>query len=200
MKYLVTAEIKDAPCVNGGTDNSLMKSQLEMILNTVYSPSGLQVFTTLVTPNHGGNMYISETRPLSTYEDLVNAIEQGHIDDTGNIWTNYSPCPVCARTLLNHYSKASNKPTIHIAQIYTENDTYVDAVTSMQCLAKMEHVGFSIMPWNFNQFKRYINESCANRIDERNERMFKEEYMKLVAHVEFIHQVSQISHASSWCE
>ena len=162
MKYFVPAELKDATCVNRGTDNSLMRSQLEMILNTVYSQSGSQDFTTLVTPNQGGNMYISKTKPLSTYQDLLNAIEQGHIDDTGNIWTNYSPCPVCVRVLLDHYSKASNKPTIHIARIFTESDMYVDAVTSLQCLAKLEHVGFRIIPWDFNQFKQYINELCAN--------------------------------------
>ena len=201
MKYFVTAGFEDATCVNGGTDNSLTKSQLEMILNTVYPPSGLKVFTTLVTPNHGGNMYISETEPLSTYQALLNAIDSGNINDTGLIWTNYSPCPVCARALVGHY-KNSDKPAIHIAQIYTNNNTYGEAITSLQCLAKLEHEGFSIMPWDFNQFKQYINESCANKIDERDEgnSKFNEEYMKLVSQVEVIHEVSQSSHANSWCE
>ena len=171
-----------------------------MILNTVYSQSGSQVFTTLVTPNHGGNMYITETNPLTSYQALLNAIEQGHIDDTGNIWTNYSPCPVCARALLGHYNKASNKPTIHVARIFTDNNTFGAAVTSLQCLAKLEYEGFSIMPWDFNKFKQYITESCANEIDERDEGNFKEEYMKLVTQVEFIHEVSQNSHANSWCD
>ena len=105
MKYFVTAE--DPTCINGGTDNSLKKSQLEMILNTV---SGSQVFATLVTPNHGRDMYITDGletiyKPLKSYQNMFNAIEQGHIDDTGNIWANYSPCPICARALVHHYNK-----------------------------------------------------------------------------------------------
>ena len=55
------------------------------------------------------------------------------------------------------------------------------------------------MPWDFDKFKKYITESCANEIDERDEGKFKEEYMKLVAQVGFIHEVSQNSHANSWC-
>ena len=172
-----------------------------MILNTVYPQSGSQVFATLMTPNHGRNMYITETRPLNGYYSMLNDIEQSHIEDTGNIWTNYSPCPTCVLALLNYYNKPGNdKPTIHVARIYTESNKFSDAVSSLQCLAKLEHVGFSILPWDFNAFKQYISESCANEIDEHDETYFFEEYMKLGTQLEFIHQLSQNKHANSWCD
>lgn len=182
--------------------DSLMKSQLEMILNTVYPQSGSQVFATLMTPNHGRNMYITETNALYSYYSMLNDFEQSHIEDTGNIWTNYSPCPNCVLALLNHYNKPGNdKPAIHVARIYTESNKFEDAVRSLQCLAKLEHVGFSILPWDFIAFKQFISESCVKEISEHDEKSdFSEEYMKLVTQIEFIHQLSQSSHANSWCE
>ena len=193
--------IEDETCVNGGTDISLKKSQLEMILNTVYPQSGSQVFATLMTPNHGRNMYITEFNPLNGYYSILNDIEQSIIEDTGNIWTNYSPCPRCVLALLDHYNKPGNdKPTIHVARIYTESNKFSDAVSSLQCLAKLEHVGFSILPWDFNAFKQYISESCANEIDKHGENYFLEEYMKLGTQLQFIHQLSRNLHANSWCD
>ena len=192
---------EDETCVNEGTD-PLRKSQLDMILDTVYPQSGSQVFTTLMTPNHGRNMYVTETNAINAYYSMLNGIEHGHIDDTGNIWTNYSPCPNCVLVLLNHYNKPGNdKPTIHVARIYTESNKFDDAVRSLQCLAKLEHVGFSILPWDFNAFKQFTSESCAKEIGERDEKSeFTMEYMKLTSQIEFIHQLSQSSHANSWCE
>lgn len=187
--------------MNEGTD-PLKKSHLEMILNTVHPQSGSQIFATLMTPNHGRNMYITETDALHGYYSMLNDIEQSHIEDTGNIWTNYSPCPYCVLALLNHYNKPGNdKPTIHVARIYTKSSKFDDAVRSLQCLAKLEHMGFSILPWDFNAFKQLISESCAKEIAERDEEgEFSEEYMKLTTQIEFVHQLSQSSHANSWCE
>ena len=193
---------EDEICVNEGTDTSLKKSQLEMILNTVYPQSGSQVFATLMTPNHGRDMYITEIDALNIYYSMLNDIEQSHIEDTQNIWTNYSPCPHCVLALLDHYNKPGNdKPTVHVARIYTQSNKFNDAIRSLQCLAKLEHVGFSILPWDFSAFKQYISESCAKEIGERDEiNNFSEEYMKLVTQIEFIHQLSQSPHANSWCE
>ena len=126
------------------TDGSLKRSQLKMILNT---QSGSQVFTTLITPNHGQNMYTTETEsdhdPINIYRSMINDIEHSHVAERGNIWANYSPCPLCAKALLSHYGK-TDKPTIHVARIYTASNNISDVVKSLQCLAKLEHEGFSI--------------------------------------------------------
>ena len=111
--------------------------------------------------------------------------------------------PLCAKALLNHYKPDSGieKPTIHVAGIYTASNKFSDAVESLQCLAKLEHVGFSILPWDFNAFKQFVSESaCMQEINEHHENN-SIEYMKLVAQLGFIHQISEKnSHANSWCE
>ena len=188
--------------MNEGTDASLKRSQLEMILNTLYPQSGSQVFATLITPNHGRNMYFTETDPpINIYRNLINDIEHSQVGETGNIWANYSPCPQCAMALLNHYNKPGNdKPTIHVARIYTASNKFSDAVRSLQCLAKLEHVGFSIVPWDFEAFKQFVSESCVQEIDEHNNQNFFNEYQELVRQLVFINQLSQSSHANSWCQ
>ena len=94
---MITSAAADNICVNGGTGDSLKKSQLEMILNTVtsYPQSGVQVFDTLITPNYGQNMYTTDTNPINVYLSMINDIEHSRIAETrdNTIWANYSPCP-----------------------------------------------------------------------------------------------------------
>lgn len=81
--------IETEPCVAGSTSNSLQREQLEMILDLIYPITGNPTpFTTLVTPDHGVNMYVNEIYPLTAYQIMLSGM-----GDTSNIWSNYSPCP-----------------------------------------------------------------------------------------------------------
>ena len=194
--------VETGPCVEGGTSNSLQREQLEMILDTIYPITGNPTpFTTLVTPDHGVSMYVDEISPLTTYQVMID--EMG---DTSNIWTNYSPCPTCALALLSHYHKSEDeKPTIHVAGVYTESSSLTHVVESLECLGKLVHQGFSIEAWNFDEFKTpegvpVFLDGCISDINTYYESgNFTSAYMELETVVTFIQQLGQSSHANSWC-
>ena len=193
-------------CVNTVTTGALQRSQLETILDTVYPVAGNHMpFTTLITPNRGIKMYSTETNfdPLTTYQVMLNDIKHGIIPTTNDIWTNYSPCPDCVAALINLYEQG-DKPTIHVAQVYTHDSNVSDTLKTLKCLAKLEHAGFSVVPWNFNEFKdhsSFIHELCKEKIDAYfGSEKFNDEYSELVDHLEFINQLSQNPHVNSWCE
>ena len=142
-----------------------------------------------------------EISPLTSYQVMIN-----RMGDTSNIWSSYSPCPTCARALLNHYNKPEDeKPTIHVAGLYTESNSLSHIVESLECLGKLVHMGFSIEPWNFNDFKApegvpVFMDVCNSDITTYYESgNFTSAYMELEKIVTFIQQLGQSSHANSWC-
>ena len=179
-------------CVDGNTDNPLTKPDLKKILETVYQHT--ETLPTLITADGGQQMFIDASEPLKAYQKMIDIA-----DTPTNIWANYSPCLNCMLALV--YARYSEKPTIHVASIYTESSTFRDAVKTLQCLAKLQHMGFAIQAWNFTEFKSYMTEECGQDIDDqlKNEQ-FSSEYMKLVSQVDFIHQLSKNPRANSWCE
>ena len=192
----------DILCVEGGTSISLHKRQLQMILDTLYPVTGNRVpFTSLVTSNHGTSIYSSEVAPLAAYQQMLEGI-----GETDNIWTNYSPCPSCVGALVNHYNNRNGeKPTIHVARIYTESTGLTHVVKSLQCLARLIHEGFDIEAWNFNEFKAPAGipafvDSCTSIIDSYyGNGDFTSMYMELVTQVNFIQHLGKNPHAGSWC-
>ena len=169
-----------------------------MILDTVYPVTGNPTpFTNLVTSDHGTSIYSSEIAPLSAYQQMLE-----RIGETGNIWTNYSPCPSCVNALVTHFS-SGDKPTIHIARIYTESTSLTHVVESLQCLARLIHMGFDIVAWNFDKFSgipAFVN-SCTSVIDSyEGDSNFTSMYMELVTQVSFIQELGKNPHASQWCE
>ena len=184
-------------CVAEGTPYSLKKSQLEMILNTVYSQAGGQVHTTLITPDQGKDVYTHEVNPLEAYQVMISEVGQ-----PSNIWANYSPCPHCVRALIKNYEKSANKPTVHITKIYTNSSQFIDTVEALQCLAKLKHVGFSLVQWSFVEFNKTVlsDSTCKEEINERfRNDQFAKEYMMLPSQLEFVRQIGESSHANSWC-
>ena len=153
--FLLFVTTDDVTCVY--TTGALKRSQLETILDTVYPVTGNRMpFTTLITPNRGLNMYSTETYidgPLNAYQAMLNHIKHDTISKTNNIWTNYPPCPYCIDALITHYEQR-DKPTIHVARVYTDDSCSVsDTLKTQRCIAKLEHAGFSVVPWNFSEFK-----------------------------------------------
>ena len=187
------------------TTGALQRSQLETILDTVYPVTGNHIpITTLITPNRGLKMYETDFDPLTTYQVMLNAIEHDdNIPETDNIWTNYPPCPDCIDALITHYEQR-DKPTIHVARVYTNDSSVSDTLKTQRCIAKLERAGFSVVPWNFSEFKddpSFTHESCKTKINTYvGSENFNKEYSELVDHLEIIDQLSQTPHANSWCE
>lgn len=189
--------------MEGSTSSTaLEKAQLEMILDTVYPVTRNPIpFTNIITPDHGTIVYYDELSPLSAYRAMLEGISE-----TDNIWNSYSPCPSCARALLTHFNKPKlAKPTIHVARIYSESTKLTHVVESFQCLAKLVHEGFAIVPWDFNQFKTRDDipafiDTCISLIDAYyGDGNFTSAYMELVGQVTFIQELGQNPHANSWC-
>ena len=174
---------------------SLKKSHINRILDTVHH--GLAT-TTLVTADGGKTMHIDDTKPLNAFGAAVYSAASAGV--VNNIWANYSPCPECVQALLLLLGKDTNKPTIHIGRIYI-GDTFADMIESLQCLAKLKHEGFDIVPWDFSALRDTLTANdCKAVISERlGDDSFNTEYMKLVSYVNFIHQLSENQHASTWC-
>ena len=189
-------------CVEGGTSSSLEKAQLEMILDTVYPVTGNPIpFTNIITRDHGTTVYTDELSHLSAYQEMLEEISE--ID---NIWNSYSPCPSCAHALLDYFDKPDvEKPTIHIARIYSETSKLTHIVESFQCLAKLVHDGFALVPWDFNQFKTRDGvpafvDACTSVIETHyRDGNFTSAYMELVSQLTFIQELGQNPHANSWC-
>ena len=189
-------------CVEGETSTSLTKAQLEMILDTVYPVTGNPIpFTNIITPDHGTTVFYNELSPLSAYQELLE-----EISETDNIWNSYSPCPSCARALRTYFNKPELvKPTIHVARIYSESTKLTHVVESFQCLAKLIHDGFAIVPWDFDKFKTRddvpaFTDTCMSVIGAYyGDGNFTSAYMELVSQVTFIQQLGLNPHAHSWC-
>ena len=183
----------DSSCLEEGTDNSLSKSQIERILDTVYPEVGKP---TLITPDGGKTMYFHDTDPTIAYQHLIGA---NHVTD--NIYANYSPCRFCVLLLQHLFIGVEDKPTIHVGRIYITQNTLKDAIMDLQCLARLIHDGFNIVAWNFDSFKSSLTEDCADEIDGRIKNVdFDREYMNLVTQVDFIRELGTNRHANTWCD
>lgn len=199
--FLIT---EDPEClIEGG---ALTHSKLDTILDTVYPVNTKFIpHETILTPDHGKTIFYNElSNPLGAYQHMLGETE-GEIT---NIWANYSPCPSCVRKLLEVF-KEGDKPTIYFARIYTgpdsENFTISDIVTSLQCLGKLKHKGFSVVAWNFNTFNPegapVLTEVCTSAITSAfKQENFTSTLMELETHVTFIQELGDNTHASSWCE
>ena len=186
--------------MDGGTSYSLQREQLETILDTVYPiTENPTPYITIVTPDRGTNMYTgNDIDPHTAYTAMLNDIDPGVT--VTNIWTNYSPCPSCVRSLIDQYKPEDAKPTIYVAGIYTESDSLSHIIESLKCLGTLEHKGFSVEPWNFNDFKTGLLDTCVSDIDTYYAHSnFTSAYMELVSHVSFVKHIGETSHAASWC-
>ena len=149
-------------------------------------------------------MYTNELgNPLGAYQSMF----EGTTTEITNIWANYSPCSSCVHKLLDHYKEGDSKPTIHVARIFTNSsDNLSDAVTSLQCLAKLGSKGFKVVTWNFSAFHTpsdvpVLTDECISAITTAYTHVnFTSTLMELERHVTFIQELGENPHASSWCE
>ena len=190
--------IEDPECLTTG--GALTHSKLDTILDTVYPiNTNLIPHETILTPDHGKTLYYNEVdEPLDAYRRMI----EETTGEITTIWANYSPCPSCVRKLLDVF-KEGDKPTIYFARVYKETETLSDIVTSLQCLGKLQHKGFSVVAWNFDTFKgdSVLTSECTSAITSAyTKENFTSALMELGRHVTFIQQLGDNTHASSWCE
>ena len=190
-------------CVPSGGTHSLQKEQLEMLLDTSYPVTGNPIpFSTVLTANHGTDMYVRETNPLEAYQVMLS---QHTSSDVNHIWANYAPCPACARALISHFEKETEKPVVHVARIidFTDNVTLVHVVDVLKCLAKLKHKGFDIQAFNFNEFMNRdpaFTDSCNSLITTYyGSANFTSAIEDLNSHVTFIQQIGGTTPANTWC-
>ena len=179
----------------------MMKSRLEEILNTVYPKTGQKVHSTIILTDkfesENSKVYTNEVCPLNAYQDMRRDLDP-ELPRPSKIWVNYSPCPYCVKALIEEYEK-SDKPEISIAKVYTGSQ----AVKSLQCLARLEHLGFRLTLWDFFTFNETSTSvlTCKDEINERFEdAKFMAEYMKTKNLLEIVRQISTSPSAPSWCE
>ena len=182
------------------TGGKLTLSKLDTILDTVYPINpNLIPHETILTPDHGKTLYDNDIEPLDPYRRMI----EETTGEITTIWANYSPCPSCVRKLLDAF-KEGDKPTIYFARVYyNETEKLSGIVTSLQCLGKLQHKGFSVVAWNFDTFKgdSVLTSECTSAITSAyTKENFTSALMELEGHATFIQELGKNPHASSWCE
>lgn len=97
---------------------------------------------------------------------------EDHMLDALNIlpkefWITNTPCPVCARTLMQAYASSSTKAEINVSRFYKPPPGNKQAQSkAIDCLAKMMYEGFKIYSWDwpafYEEFLKGGNEKCIN--------------------------------------
>ena len=148
---------------------------LKSILNTGLSAKNGAMFgqtfgtqSTYLTTDFGKKVY-KQKNSVTHAEDRLFDSETIKAIAKNGIWLNNSPCPRCARKIMNQYHDYPNpedKPTIYIQSVYVGNGGLDSTLNSLMCLAKMLNEGFDIQPWDWNAFKDELgNQKCIDAID-----------------------------------
>ena len=80
-------------------------------------------------------------------------------------------CPDCAMMLYNKYKTETYKPFIYIARPYQgkgKEGSEGNKEVNLHCLAMLMEVGFTILPWDWEDFGKYYitNDECKKAINE----------------------------------
>ena len=193
--------LNERPNATASVD-SMTLEDLKKMINTVEQVFGtLPTHETYITLDYGETMFTSYD-PIQAYYRLFDMVETNHIPKPSEIWMTQSPCFVCARRLIYEYGKADSiKPTLRIANIYT-GDNLLDTVESLKCMAKMVHLNFTILPWEWMEVKNNLDhEDCIESIDLALQHLtFSAKQIALQKLIEFINELSLNPKVSSWCE
>ena len=190
---------KQTFCIDSRTNaSSLTLDNLTRMINTVDLVFGsLPTHDTYLATNFGERIFSARDH-TQAYFKLFETIKNPKPD---RIWMTQSPCLVCAKRLISEYSNPDSiRPTLHIASIYTGN-SLLDTVESMKCLAKMVYLNFTILPWDWMEFRGNIDHAdCIDSIDVALKHSgFNEKRMTLSILLDFIHELAMNPQVSTWC-
>ena len=186
-------------CINNS--ESMTLENLKQMLNTVDLVFGsLVTHETYLTTDYGASIFHSQDA-IQAYYRLFDILESSHQPTPTNIWMSRSPCLLCAKRLIYEYGKPDSvKPTLRIASIYTGN-SLLDTVDSLKCMAKMVHLNFTVLPWDWTDIRNDIDHAdCINSIDSALQHIgFNDKRETLQLLINFIHELSLNPDVNSWC-
>ena len=204
-----TTEAGDANivCLNERSNDttsaeSMTLEDLKGMVNAVDQVFGtLPTHETYITLDYGERI-LSSYDPIQVYYRLFDMVDTNQLSKPSDIWMTQSPCFVCARRLIYEYGKPDSiKPTLRIASIYTGN-SLLDTVDSLKCMAKMVHLNFTILQWEWTEMRDNIDHGdCTDSIDlALQHSSFNAKQVALQMLIEFISELSLNPAVSSWCE
>lgn len=175
---------------------------LKRMINTVSTVFGtLPTHEAYITTDYGQRIF-SSYDPIQTYYRLFDVVETNHLPKPSDIWMTQSPCFVCANRLIYEYGKQDSiKPTLHVASIHT-GDNLLDTIDSLRCMAKMVHLNFTIVPWDWMEVQNNIDHiDCVDSINYAlQDNAFSSKRTDLQKIMDFVHELSVNPEVRSWCE
>ena len=175
---------------------------LKRMINAVEIVFGtLPTHETYISADYSERIFTSYD-PIQAYYRLFDLVETNHLTKPSEIWMTKSPCFVCAKRLIYEYGKADSiKPTLQIASIYTGSNL-LDTVDSLKCMAKMVHLNFTIVPWEWTEVRNSVDHTdCIDSIDfALQDSAFNAKQITLQKLIEFVYELSLNPEVSSWCE
>lgn len=172
------------------------------MINTVTEVFGtLPTHETYITTNYGERIF-SSYDPIQAYYRLFDSVETNHLPKPSDIWMTQSPCFVCANRLIYEYGKRDSvKPTLHVASIHRGN-SLLDTIDSLRCMAKMVHLNFTIVPWDWMAIQNNVDDvDCIDSITYAlQDHSFSSKLTEVQKIIEFIHELSLNPEVNSWCE
>ena len=160
---------------------TLTRSYLQNMINTVHEVfRDVRASTTVLTTTKVGKQrtYISGKKGHSE-DKFIKA--NPNLAGSHVLWINNSPCPECARKLIEWKDMHINEPSIVIeAAHFYKGDKYPKE-TVLSCLARMVSKGFTLRAFNWKRYRDLLtNEKCKADINRalRNDK-FKEKMKKM---------------------
>ena len=151
------------------TDNVLTRNKLSWMINPKKTKTFLYVpedFTGQL-----GEERVYKSAGTDHAEDLMLADFQ---TPPAEFWITNSPCPVCARNLMQAYANSQHKASIMVGRFYKPppgNEAEINL--AVDCLAKMMYQGFHISTWDWyvfhHNYLRNANEACINMLKNASE-------------------------------
>ena len=190
-------------CINNSMyTESMTLEDLKRMINTVDQVFGsLATHETYLTTDIYGESIFHSQDAIQAYYRLFDMLESSHLPTPSNIWMSRSPCLLCAKRLIYEYGKPDSvKPTLQIASIYT-GDSLLDTVDSLKCIAKMVHLNFTILPWDWTNVRNNTDHTdCVDSIDSALRHTgFNNKREMLQSLINFIHKLSFNPEVNSWC-
>ena len=171
-----------------------------MLMKGCSSKKELVTQDTYLTVNFGQKVYTQEGADNHAEDRLFSdkTVNPNLIIDNG-IWLDNSPCPRCAKRIMNHYVDSDDKPVIYIQNVYVQQGLS-STLDSLMCLAKMINQGFKILPWDWDLFGEFLDvNSCKKLIQTAlHNSAFKEKRNVVTKALDFLRAV-QNTDMTNWC-
>lgn len=112
---------------------------------------------------------------------------------------NFPPYANTSLYFIEKYGESEQKPVIGILGMFG-TETLGMAIDQLECLAKLKFIGFSLVPWEIDEFKTNVNDACREIIDQAvSSSGFTEELENVEHLIQFVTELSQNPNIKDWC-